>query len=304
MWRVADNVWRRSVGSGSAAARLVLTLLLIGALDAASAVSAADKITGSLVVRDALTMPGRPVMLQARLVQDRLLRQAGIGGEQLEFAVAGKKVGTAMTGGDGRALLEYIPRMPGNRVITVKLIPSKRVESPEATATLACWERRRPILLVEAATLVEVPSAPSLPFPSLPLESARPAGLTPAPDAADELKRLAEFFYNVIYLSSSDRQEIGKREDLREWLKQHRFPTGLSLTVNPGETALSAKIEEMKAEGWDNLKAGIGRTREFAEVLVEHRMEVVIVPEPERGDLPKKAKVAKDWKEARKKLQG
>ncbi|MGH7207668.1 MAG: hypothetical protein ACREI2_15835 [Nitrospiraceae bacterium] len=301
---MADNVWRRSVGSGSAAARLVLTLLLIGALDAASAVSAADKITGSLVVRDALTMPGRPVMLQARLVQDRLLRQAGIGGEQLEFAVAGKKVGTAMTGGDGRALLEYIPRMPGNRVITVKLIPSKRVESPEATATLACWERRRPILLVEAATLVEVPSAPSLPFPSLPLESARPAGLTPAPDAADELKRLAEFFYNVIYLSSSDRQEIGKREDLREWLKQHRFPTGLSLTVNPGETALSAKIEEMKAEGWDNLKAGIGRTREFAEVLVEHRMEVVIVPEPERGDLPKKAKVAKDWKEARKKLQG
>lgn len=305
MWRVADKVWRCSVNSGSAAARLVVTLLLIGSLEAASAVSAADKITGSLVVRDALTMPGRPVMIQARLVRDLLLQQAGIGGEQLEFAVAGKKVGTAMTGGDGRAFLEYTPRMPGNRVITVKLIPNKRVESPEATATLACWERRRPILLVEAVALVEVSSAPSLPFPSLPLERAHPAGLTPAPDAAEELKRLAEFFYNVVYLSSSDRQEIGKREDLREWLRQHRFPTGLSLTVNPGETALSAKIEEMKAEGWDNLKAGIGRTREFAEALVAHRMTVVIMPASTRDEaVPKKAFLAKDWKEVRKKLQG
>ena len=140
-----------------AAARLVLTLQLIGALGAVgesllpSAVSAADKITGTLVVRDALTMPGRPVMIQARLVHERLLQQAGIGGEQIEFAVAGKKVGTAMTGGDGRAFLEYTPRMPGNRGITVKLISNKRVESPEATATLACWERRRPILLRKPA---------------------------------------------------------------------------------------------------------------------------------------------------------
>ncbi|MGH9782905.1 MAG: hypothetical protein ACRD88_01865 [Terriglobia bacterium] len=134
---------------------------------------------------------------------------------------------------------------------------------------------------------------------------ARPAGLTPAPDAPGELKRLAEFFYNVVYLSSSDRQEIGKgREDLREWLRRHRFPTGLALTISPGETALSAKIEEMRAEGWDNLKAGIGRTREFAQVLAAHRMAVVIIPASSRDEeVPKKAFLAKDWKEARKKLQ-
>src|SRR5438093_7931814 len=260
------------MGSGNAAAGLVLTLLLIGGLEEAPAVSAADKITGSLIVRDALTTPGGPVMIQARLVYDGLLQQAAIGGEQLEFLVAGKKVGTAMTGGDGRAFREYTPRMRGNQVITVRLVPNKRVESPEGTATLACWERRRPILLVEAAALAEVPRAPSFPLPSLPLEIADPAGLPPAPDAAEELKRLAEFFYNVIYLSSSDRQEIGKKEDLRAWLRQHRFPTGLWLTINPGERALSAKIEELKTEGWDNLKAGIGRTREFAEALVAHRM--------------------------------
>ena len=121
------------MGSGTATAGLVLTLLLIGALEAAPAVRAADKIAGSLIVRDALTMPGRPVMLQARLVHDGLLQQTGIGGEQLEFVVAGKKIGTAMTGGDGRAFREQTPRMPGNQVITVRLVPNKRVESPEAT---------------------------------------------------------------------------------------------------------------------------------------------------------------------------
>ena len=305
MWKETDRVGHGWTGSGTATAGLVLTLLLIGALEAAPAVRAADKIAGSLIVRDALTMPGRPVMLQARLVHDGLLQQTGIGGEQLEFVVAGKKIGTAMTGGDGRAFREQTPRMPGNQVITVRLVPNKRVESPEATATLACWERRRPILLVEAAALAEVPRAPSFPIPSLPLEIADPVGLPPAPDAAEELKRLAEFFYNVIYLSSSDRQEIGKKEDLRAWLRQHRFPTGLWLTINPGERALSAKIEELKTEGWDNLKAGIGRTREFAEALVAHRMTVVIMPATSRDEeVPKKAILAKDWKEARKKLQG
>ena len=304
MWRADDRVGQREMRSRTVAAGLVLTLLLIGALEAAPAVRAADKIAGSLIVRDALTMPGRPVMLQARLVHDGLLQQTGIGGEQLEFVVAGKKIGTAMTGGDGRAFREQTPRMPGNQVITVRLVPNKRVESPEATATLACWERRRPILLVEAAALAEMPRAPSFPIPSLPLEIADLAGLPPAPDAAEELKRLAEFFYNVIYLSSSDRQEIGKKEDLRAWLRQHRFPTGLSLTVSPGETALSEKIDELKAEGWDNLKAGIGRTRKFAETLVAHRMTVVIMPATTRDEeVPKKAILAKDWKEARKKLQ-
>lgn len=304
MWNAAEKLGQREMGSGTAAAGLVLTLLLSGALEEAAAVSAADKITGGLVVRDALTMPGRPVMLQARLVHEGLLQQSGIGGEQLEFLVGGKKVGTAMTGGDGRAFLEYTPRMRGNQVITVRLVPSKRVESPEATATLACWERRRPILLVEAAALVEVPRAPSFPIPFVPLEIADPAGLPPAPDAAEELKRLAEFFYNVIYLSSSDRQEIGKNEDLRAWLRQHRFPTGLWLTIHPGERALSAKVEDLKGEGWDNLKAGIGRTREFAEALVAHRLTVVIMPATSRDEeVPKKAILAKDWKEARKKLQ-
>ena len=134
---------------------------------------AAGKVAGTLSLRDALTAPGRPVMIEARLVRAGLLGQTGLGGEQLEFTVEGKKAGTAMTGGDGRAFLEYTPRRAGHYAVKVRLPLSQRVESPEASATMACWERRRPILLVEFAALTEETKAPPSPLPSLPLELGR-----------------------------------------------------------------------------------------------------------------------------------
>jgi hypothetical protein len=73
-----------------------------------------------------------------------------------------------------------------------------------------------------------------------------------------------------------------------------------------GAPALTAKLDDLKAGGWDNLKDGIGRSREFAEVLAERRVEAIIMPSSERDEqgLPRKAQVIKDWKEVRKKLQG
>ena len=106
----------------------------------------------------------------------------------------------------------------------------------------------------------------------------------------------------MIYLVGGSDREIGELGEVRAWLQEHRFPVGLSLALQPGRTQLASTIEDLGADGWDNLKAGIGRTRGFAEVLVAQRMEVVIVPEPDRGELPDKAQVAKNWKEVRAKL--
>lgn len=265
---------------------------------------AAGKIAGTLSVRDALTAPGRPVRIEARLVRDGIVGQTGLGGEQLELTVEGKKAGTAMTGGDGRAFFEYIPRRRGNFIVKVRLAASHRVESAEASATVACWERRRPMLLVEVVALTEETKAPLVPLPSFPLEIGRRDDPIPAPDAADELKRLAQFYFNVIYVSRSGRDEMGGTRDIREWLQEHRFPNGFSMPVPSGQTSLASKIEELRAEGWNNLKAGIGRTREFAEVLADHRMEVILVADSNRkGDLPKRVRVAEDWKDVRRKLQ-
>lgn len=287
---------------------------LLAGLSLAPSGAAADKVSGRLLLQDVLTVPSRPVRIEARLVRGGLLGPTGLGGEQLELIVGGKSAGHAMTGGDGRALFDYTPRMRGNHVITVRLAATKRVDSPEASATLACWERRRPILLVDMAALTEetgapiasTPPLPSLPsLPSLPINAHRRDRPAPLPDAADELKRLSDYYFNVIYLSRSGQDGTPSGEDERAWLRQHRLPPGLLVTVPSGQAALAGLIDRMRAEGWDNLKSGVGRTAEFASVLVEHRMDVVLisVSKDEHEPLPKKAYVAKDWKEVRKKLQ-
>ena len=90
-------------------------------------------------------------------------------------------------------------------------------------------------------------------------------------------------------------------EQLRDWLHHHQFPAGFGAVIGPKDSDLGDKIDEWRQQGWDHLKAGIGRTPLFANVLVGHRLDVVVVPEPERGTLPRKAQVAKSWKEVRKK---
>ncbi|MBI3604126.1 MAG: hypothetical protein HY205_06720 [Nitrospirae bacterium] len=300
-------------GRGSRSGGLLWAVwLLLAGLSLAPPEAAADKVSGRLLLQDVLTVPSRPVRIEARLVREGLLGPTGLGGEQLELIVGGKSAGHAMTGGDGRALFDYTSRMRGNYVITVRLAATKRVDSPETSAILACWERRRPILLVDMAALTEEPRAPVVsiasvpPSPSVPSSSInvhrrdRPA---PVPDAADELKRLSDYYFNVIYLSRSGQDGAPSGEDERAWLRQHRLPPGFLVMVPSGQAALAGLIDRMRAEGWDNLKGGVGRTAEFASVLVEHRMDAVLISVSKDEPLPKKAYVAKDWKEVRKKLQ-
>jgi hypothetical protein len=264
-------------------------------------------VLGVLSARDALTSPGNPVRLDARLAHAGLLGLGGgRGGEQVEFSVDGRSVGTGMTGGDGRVFLEYTPRMRGNQEITVTLRPNKRVESQPAKGTLFSWERRRPILLVEVAVLLEEGKSPSVKLPPLSLNLGMGSPVAAAPDAAEELKRLTDYFYNVIYLSWTEMPGLTEEDELREWLRRNHFPPGLAAKLAGGAAALGPRLDSLKAEGWDNLKAGIGRTRGFAESLAERRIPVIIIPASEREveGLPRKAAVIKEWKEVRRKLQG
>ena len=261
--------------------------------------SGAEKVTAKLFVPDALTRPDRSVKLEARLVRAGLFAHAGLGGEQIDFLVGEKKVGTALTGGDGRGFFEYTPRMRGNLSLIVRLVDSPRVSSVEGSGTLFSWERRRPILLVEVASLMEDTKIPIVPLPPLSADKIFALPSTPAPDAANELKRLTDFYFNLMYVTRHS--GTGESDELRQCIHKHGFPPGPIVAIQTGEGALTTMIESLRTDGWDNVKAGIGRTREFADVLVAQRLDVVIIPEPDRAQLPKKAQVAKSWKEVRKK---
>ena len=189
----------------------------------------------------------------------------------MAFTVQGQHAGTALTGGDGRAFLEFKTHMRGNHKIMATVESSPRVEPAEGQGNLASWERRRPILLVDCSVLVqEDDSNPLTALPGIPGIASLGALGTPQENAAHELSKLTEFYYNVVYVH--DRPGTALHET-RAWLRQHEFPVGITRMVPQEEKALLAFMEKLKEGGWDNLEAAIGRTWEFAQTLVKNRAE-------------------------------
>lgn len=275
---------------------VVISLSLPG-----DALLAVDKVAVTLFVKDALTVPGRSTTIEARLSTAGLWTTAGVGGEPIELLVEDKVVATGMTGGDGRVFLSYRPNMQGVWPIRVRIGKSARVLPVEGRANLVVWEQRNPIVAVELAALMEQPPLP----PPVPLiGTVLDPGWKPMPNAAEQLAKLTQFYYRVVYvvaLPSSGADSFRTANQAREWLNAHQFPLGYVLVLPSGDDALGETLETLRGEGWKTLKIGIGRTRGFVEAFLNRRLQAVMVPEPV-GEAPPKARVAKDWKEVRKKL--
>lgn len=269
---------------------------------ATTILSAAEKIPGTLTVHDSLTSPNQSATIEATLTWKGLLTETGLGGEPIELLVAGNVVATAMTGGDGRAFLSYTPKAKGVVPFIVRVGTTPRVAVTEAAANLAVWERRSPIMAVEMASLMEEPVGQG---PTVTLPGKAAEGKRPMPDAAEELGKLTQFYYNVLYVVTQDKV-TGTNDQVnaqaRQWLKDQKFPVGHILVLPSGPEAVGAKLDELHAAGWTTLKIGVGRTKAFAEAFLQRRLDAVMVPEPAKGETPRKAKVAKEWKEVRKKL--
>ena len=278
----------------------VFTALIF--LTATTILSAAEKTPGTLTVHDSFTAPNQPATIEATLRWKSLMPETGLGGEPIELLIAGDVVATAMTGGDGRAVLSYTPKAKGAVPFTVRVGTASKVALAEVGGNLAVWERRSPIMAVEMTALVEgaVGQGPTVTWPGKEAE-----GRHPMPNAAEELGKLTQFYYNVLYVVAVDKG-IGDRDqtnmEARQWLKDHKFPVGHILVLPSDPEALGAKLDELHAAGWKTLKIGVGRTKAFAEAFLHRRLEAVMVPEPAKGDVPRKAKVAKGWRDVRKKM--
>ncbi len=269
---------------------------------ATTILSAEEKIPGTLTVHDSLTAPNQPATIEATLTGKSLRTEIPLGGEPIELLIAGNVVATAMTGGDGRANLSYISKAKGSLPFTVRVGPTSRVALDEAGANLAVWERRTPIIAVEMASLMEAPTAQG-PTVNLPGKDAE--GRQPMPDAANELGKLTQFYYNVLYVVTEDKA-VGTNDlvnaQARQWLSDHKFPVGHIIILSSDPAAFGTKLDELHAAGWKTLKIGVGRTKAFAEAFLQRRLDAVMVPEPAKGEAPRKAKVAKEWKDVRKKM--
>ena len=280
--------------------RGVLTVLLLAWVITAPGM-AAGKTSGVLTVRDVLTLPNQTARIEVQLSGKTTAGDHGWGGVALQLYIDGKPVATAKTNEDGQAGFEYTPKMRGTNLMTVTVVESPSVEAEKGEGTLCVWERRRPILLVEMEAIMR-PNEPPVTASPVPTGTGTELPAEPVSDAAEELSRLTQYYYNVVYVPTGKplagvAASVGS---VRRWLTFHKFPAGFVVTLPSGD--LNAAIEMFKQGGWTTMKTGIGRTRSFVDTLLHQRMEVVVVPELPKGELPRKAKTAKDWKEVRKKL--
>ena len=252
-----------------------------------------------LSVTDGLTSPGKHIQLQARLTNPEAEGEIGLPDQALEFIVHGRPVGQEKTDAQGWARIDFVPSMRGNLSIIVKVVSQSKAEAIEGKGVLLSWERRRPILLIDLAVVVagelatEAPPPELYQDPGLMLGEAHPA-------AAAELGKLAEFYYNLVYLDLTGR---GHLEDLQDWLREHQFPPGMIRILPQTPTGLTDLIHDLKMEGWEKVSGGIGQTADFAEVLVQNRLQTVILPLPQTQDrFPRRAIVLNDWSRVRRHL--
>jgi hypothetical protein len=282
--------------------RIACLLFCMLSLGQPGLIFADGKIAATLLVVDSLGAPNQTITVEARLTSPGPTARQGLGGEPLELVVYGKVVASARTREDGTASFPFIPKAQGVIPVQVRLGESSRVAPVEGVGHLAIWERRNPIVAVEMAALMEPPEAGSAPSQARPVSG---SDGTPMPDAADELGKLTQFYYRVMYVVSSASfggDSFQASESSREWLTRHKFPSGYVLVLSSGEQAFGSKIDELHAAGWKTVKTGVGRTKAFAEAFLQRRLDAVMVPEPAKGEAPRKAKIAKEWKEVRKKL--
>ena len=270
---------------------------------ATTILSAAEKIPGTLTVLDSLTVPNQPATIEATLRWKGLLTETGLGGEPIELLVVGNVVATVKTNNHGRAVLSYTPKAKGAVPFTVRVGTASKVALVEVGGNLAVWERRSPIMAVEMTALMEdaVGQGPTVIWPGKEAE-----GRHPMPNAAEELGKLTQFYYNLLYVVTQDKIAGSTADQVnaqaRQWLKDQKFPVGHILVLPSNPEALGVKLDELHAAGWKTLKIGVGRTKAFAEAFLQRRLEAVMVPEPVKGEAPRKAKVAKEWKDVRKKM--
>ncbi len=313
---VGGDDWGRPPASLRLSVGLALVTALAFGMSLTTDGGAAEQATAKVVVSDVLTAPLKEAVVKVHLFEPGLLKDRALGGKQLTVSVAkkdmGRKVdlesgtfetvGTAMTGFDGRAFLRFTPRIDGHFALRVEYQADKDKDTAKGTAVFASWERRRPIIFVEAAALMKQQDDPVSVLPGVRLPIATEVLTDPTADAAHQLERLTRFYFYAVYVVRAPGINV---QAFRSWLIDHKFPPGLTRVIKPGQEALRALLEEFREEGFENIKGGVGRRRDFADLFASERRATVILSESGKDDaFPRKTKWAADWLEVRKHLQG
>ncbi|MEK6693089.1 MAG: hypothetical protein AABY44_06650 [Nitrospirota bacterium] len=256
----------------------------------------ADEKKANLIFYDQIVKPVEKVYLMANLRKGLISVKPEISGERVEFFQSNndkKSLGITLTGIDGTAVKEIPPLKNGFHSFSARLADNKRYSAEESYGLVACWDHKKPIIIVDIDGTISDTDNSELLFKKTDKDS------KPLKNAPDVLRRLSKK-YNIIFLTHRNELLLNKT---RLWLKEHKFPPAPVFTLRLGEDPLmpgeykDEKLKEWKKEGW-NMKIGIGNRPHDAEAYLDNGLKAIILDDDD--DLPDKAIKVKDWKEIEK----
>jgi hypothetical protein len=263
---------------------LVLLLFSVNIVSARS--------SASIIAFDQITQPNQLVRLTVRLVTGGLsLVHRPISGERIEFMLKNRSLGQTLSGGDGLAVVSFVPPTAGLYVVTIRIVENPRYEADAAELYVACRKASVPILFV-ALSSVRTPSEP----PSIPFNPT--ASSNAMPEAVKVLSGLSKR-YQLLYFETGDEALIPETKD---WLIHQGFPPApLYVWSMPNEAERRTerfveRLQEIREAGWTNISAGITRSTEDAEALSSLKIKAVVMAEEDENVPLEGSKKITNWK--------
>ncbi len=260
----------------------VLLLLLIASN--IETVLADDNKSALLIAPDQIGSPGERIFIKVKLMAKSLFSPKPISGERIEFIVDENPVGVSLTGGDGVAVREFIPKREGTYKIHLRHTGKSGYSADEADMIVACWKRTISIVLIDINTL----SSEGFKKPD------------PAPDAKEVLEKISREYKIILYASNQD-QDLS---EMRSRLKDHSFPETPIFSWQQGK--IDEEVTNLISRGW-RLKFGIGISMKDIKAFSEVNITPIIFlrdKDDVEEDLPGNAKKAGAWKEIERVISG
>jgi hypothetical protein len=252
------------------------------------------------IVQDALTTPGEPVELTARLEEGDLLQ--GQAGWVIRFHRGGRLFKASATEGDGSATVLFTPDEPGEVRFTASVSPMGLGDAPPDPRSFTVYTRapQTPMVLCDLDKTVVATG----------FETVLMGNPQAMENSASVLRRIARN-HQVVYLTH--RPDYFSRKS-RQWLWENNFPRGPVLLASvsgflSGSGTYKTNAIRRMQEQFTNIQAGVGD--KISDAMAYHRTGLrsfLIVQEPtgerpeayreladELSELPEDIEVVTHW---------
>lgn len=249
-------------------------------------VFAETKRNAIFIAPDQIASPQDKMLIKVKLKAKGPFISTPISGERVEFIADGNPIGVSLTGGDGIAVKDFIPKREGIYKINLRLTGKSGYSADEENMIVACWKRTISIILIDINTL----SSEGFKKPD------------PAPDvnAKEVLARISMRNKIILYASDQD-QDLS---EMRRWLINHSFPETPIFSWQQGK--IDEEVNNLIGRGW-RLKFGIGSSMKDIRAFSEANITPIIFLRDKdeiEEDLPGSAKKARSWKEIERVISG